>query len=49
MNNGNQNVSEILYCVEGITSFKLSKLRLRGADLVIRPQVVHLALKQIQS
>jgi len=37
-----QNVFEILYRAEDITSFHLSVLRLREADLVIRPQVRHL-------
>jgi len=37
-----QNVCEILYRAEDITSFKLSELRLREADLVIRPHVRHL-------
>lgn len=38
-----QNVFEILYRAEDITSFHLSVLRLREADLVIRPQVRHLS------
>lgn len=37
-----QNVFEILYRAEDITSFNLSVLRLKEADLVIRPQVRHL-------
>ena len=37
-----QNVFEILYRAEDITSFNLSVSRLREADLVIRPQVRHL-------
>ncbi|PJA95777.1 MAG: patatin, partial [Ignavibacteriales bacterium CG_4_9_14_3_um_filter_34_10] len=37
-----QNVFEILYRAEDITSFHLSVLRLREADLVIRPPVRHL-------
>ncbi|MEW6004835.1 MAG: patatin-like phospholipase family protein [Stygiobacter sp.] len=37
-----KNVFEILYRAEDITSFHLSVLRLREADLVIRPQVRHL-------
>jgi len=37
-----QNVFEILYRAEDITSFHLSVLRLREADIVIRPQVRHL-------
>jgi len=37
-----QNIFDVLYRSEDITSFKLSVLRLREADLVIRPQVRHL-------
>lgn len=37
-----QNIFDVLYRAEDITSFKLSVLRLREADLVIRPQVRHL-------
>ncbi len=37
-----KNVFEILYRAEDITSFNLSVLRLKEADLVIRPQVRHL-------
>jgi len=37
-----QNIFNVLYRAEDITSFKLSVLRLREADLVIRPQVRHL-------
>ena len=37
-----KNVFDILYRAEDITSFHLSVLRLREADLVIRPQVRHL-------
>ncbi len=38
-----QNVFDILYRTEDITSFHLSVLRLREADLVIRPQVGELS------
>ncbi|PKL83426.1 MAG: patatin [Ignavibacteriae bacterium HGW-Ignavibacteriae-3] len=38
-----QNVFEILYRTEDITSFHLSRLRLREADLIIRPQVSNLS------
>jgi NTE family protein len=38
-----QNVLELLYRTEDITSFHLSVLRLREADLVIRPQVGELS------
>jgi len=37
-----QNIFDVLYRAEDITSFKLSVLRLGEADLVIRPQVRHL-------
>ncbi len=37
-----QNIFDVLYRSEDITSFKLSVLRLREADLVIRSQVRHL-------
>lgn len=37
-----QNILEIIYRAEDITSFKLSLLRLNEVDLVIRPQVRHL-------
>jgi NTE family protein len=38
-----QNVFDILYRAEDITSFHLSVLRLREANLIIRPQVSHLS------
>lgn len=38
-----QNIIDILYRTEDITSFHLSILRLREADLVIRPQVKQLS------
>ncbi len=38
-----KNVFEILYRAEDITSFHLSALRLREADLVIHPEVKHLS------
>ena len=38
-----QNVFDILYRAEDITSFHLSVLRLREANLIIRPQVGHLS------
>lgn len=38
-----QNVVDILYRAEDITSFHLSILRLREADLIIRPNVNHLS------
>ncbi len=37
-----QNIFNVLYRAEDITSFKLSVLRLREADIVIHPQVRHL-------
>lgn len=37
-----QNIFEILYRAEDITSYKLSELRLKEADLIIRPKVRHL-------
>lgn len=37
-----QNVLDILYRTEDITSFHLSEVRLREADLIIRPEVKHL-------
>lgn len=38
-----QNVVDILYRTEDITSYHLSILRLREADLIIRPKVKHLS------
>ncbi|MBN1300679.1 MAG: patatin-like phospholipase family protein [Melioribacteraceae bacterium] len=38
-----KNVIDILYRTEDITSFHLSILRLRDADLVVRPNVKHLS------
>jgi NTE family protein len=38
-----QNVIDILYRAEDITSHHLSILRLREADLIIRPKVKHLS------
>lgn len=43
------NVFDILYRAEDITSFHLSVLRLREADLVIRPQVRHLTWADFDS
>ena len=37
-----QNVIDILYRAEDITSFHLSDLRLKEADIIIRPPVKHL-------
>ena len=38
-----KNVMDILYRAEDITSFHLSDLRLKEADLIIRPKVKHLS------
>jgi NTE family protein len=38
-----KNVIDILYRTEDITSFHLSDLKLREADLIIRPEVEHLS------